>query len=1210
VTVALPPADAAARRAAQLEFDRPVVLEAGAGTGKTTALVARLLAWSVGLGWERTREELEAGARSLAGPDEVAKTLLERVVAITFTEAAAAEMAERFQRELARLGDARDPESGGPPWPPSWLVPEAFPPSREERALRARALLAAVDRLRVQTIHSFALRLVRRHALDLLLHPSLSVDAEETVLDETLHATLTELLPPRYRAGDPALERLAHRGIGPREIAAAAKALAQFGVGAEPLERDPFDEASIRSAVAPLAANVMRLLERLQAHAFPKQLTGAESLRGDLALLAERLDPLPGDRAALTRLLEVLDDLPGKSGRNKLDNWRRGKLAKGEVDLFGAEADEVIAASVALDGDLAFVASLDPDLLDAARTTVAPLLRETERRLRARGVVTFADLLRFAVQLLGQKKARPAAARIRAGIRQLLVDEFQDTDELQAILVLRLALEGPPEDRPGLFLVGDPKQSIYGWRRARLGVYRELVGEALGGAAPLPLTANFRSASGILDEVERAVAPLMTRESETEARFEPLVALGERRDERARIEYWLTWPSAQERDAGTERLAAAEAARREAAAIAADLAERIARGALEPARAALLVRGKTHVETYLDALRERDVAFAVEKDRSYFRRRETIDAAALVRAILDPADLVALTTLLRSPFVGVPDAALLPLFRAGLPERLGTAIRADAATRADLDRILAKAAATMPSDVPGLERVAGWPTALEAALVALLERRAAFAHEDAQLWVDRLREAFAVEPVAAARYQAPYRLANLDRFFRELGARLVAGEAPHRIVADLRRTVAEGADTSEARPLASADDAVRVMTLHAAKGLEFDDVYLVGVHQRTGVRRAAPGNAAEYVGEAWEYRLFGVPTPGLAPVRDLDERIRAAEQVRLLYVGMTRAIRRLVLVGALPGGGPVPPERAGSLADLLAGRLPATEELPARLAAAGASGFEDETQTLWRLTPPSRPSDRPTDEIAGDAAIDGAHDDLLALRARERGLAEARQRRRRHAPTTALVVDDTAEASDDRLTTPRAAPARDEVREEALARGQALHLALELAPIARREPERWRAAARSAFERALPGAGEAERRRFEERLDRLAGSELFARLEALSASVVARELPILLAAESVDDGVVPETPIDAITGAIDLLYLDPSNGEPVIADFKSDAVEDDEAEAALRSRYAPQLAVYAEAVRRGLGLDRTPRRELWSLALDRILPLDEDPVAR
>ncbi len=1166
-------ADRRARRLAQVEFSRPVVLEAGAGTGKTTALVARLLSWSIGRGWEELAAKRDAAGEILAGG------VLERVVAITFTDAAAAEMADRYQRELAHLA------TGAPL--AHWLETSAFPADAEERARRARALLAAVDRLRVLTIHSFALRLIRAHALEGGLHPALAVDPEEIGLAEAIYETLAENLPPLYQREDPNLERLARAGLGPAELAEALTEISRKGLGAAAIAQDPWRESAIREAVAPAERAARSLAAALDGAELSRRAPASLALREELPAMIERIAAVPGSRAGLVALAADLSGILSDAARRKLEAWGKGRLADSDRSAL-ADPAAVQESARALDRSLRFLATVDADLLDAARMTLAPLAADVESRMRRRGLATYSDLLRLAVDLLALPRV---AADARRGISQLLVDEFQDTDELQCVLVSRLALEGPLDERPGLFLVGDPKQSIYGWRRARLGNYHDFVDRALAGAAAAPLVANFRSAAGVLAEVERVVAPLMTGSDEVTAPFAPLVAAGAEAGTPAEIQYWLAWGDGEGK---ARKLSVSAATAREATAIAADLRERIDAGRLVPRDAAILLRSGTHLERYLEALRQRDVPFAVEKDRSYFRRRETIDAAGLVRAALDPADLLALATLLRSPFVGVPDAALLPLWRAGLPAMMTTLTGPSEAASSALAAALEQASAAVPAGVSGLDRFADWPRAAGAALEALLERRAAFERESGDVWVDGLRRAFLPEAVAAARYQARYRLANLDRFFRELAARLEDGVPMHRLLADLRAAVQERPDTPESRPLDGADNAVRVMTLHSAKGLEFREVYLAGLHHEVGGRQRAPSFAAERVDERWEYRLFGAPTPGLAPAADLEERIRAAEQVRLLYVGMTRAVRRLVLSGALPfAREAADPSRARSLAQLFAGRLPESG-LAAEVAAAPGAGWRDGEGVVWRLLPPPHevePSGRTADGSTPDDTAEA-----LARCVDLRAAAFARRARPRISRVTELA-EWTAEPVRADDGPPDAPPVDEKARNWALARGAALHRALELAPLAGAEPERWRAAATATLERELTAIDERERRRFAADLDRLLASRLFGRLAELEPKIVARELPLLLATCD------PDPPLDAVTGAIDLVYLDPATGEPVIADFKSDAVAADEV-AALVARYTPQLDLYARAVVAALGLESPPRRELWLLALDRIEPLD------
>ena len=163
------------------------MLEAGAGTGKTTTLIGRLLAWCLGAGWDRAGgarwpSGLAAGRpRGPAAPERMAAAVLRGVVAITFTEAAAAEMAARAARELGALARGDEP-------PPGSIAPVLPPP--DERTRRARALLGTLDHLAVRTIHAFCRGLLADHPLEAGLHPELTVDADGRLLEEVVRETV------------------------------------------------------------------------------------------------------------------------------------------------------------------------------------------------------------------------------------------------------------------------------------------------------------------------------------------------------------------------------------------------------------------------------------------------------------------------------------------------------------------------------------------------------------------------------------------------------------------------------------------------------------------------------------------------------------------------------------------------------------------------------------------------------------------------------------------------------------------------------------------------------------------------------------------------------------------------------------------------------------------------------------------------------------
>ncbi|HEX9801471.1 MAG TPA: UvrD-helicase domain-containing protein, partial [Thermoanaerobaculia bacterium] len=848
-------ADADARELARREFERPVALEAGAGTGKTRSLVARLGTWLLGPGWRTAAAELaaERTARGAAPapPAEIAARACEGVVAITFTDAAAAEMATRVDRLLGQAavgGAAADLEE----------LPDAA--AGDEAARRAEALLAASARLRISTIHGFCHRLLAESPLEAGLHPGFEVDAD----GERTTGLATEVLLDRLRRRDDALVGLLAAGVDPPELLAALELLSAEGVTADELRRDPFDGATLRARFAALAA----ALDALLAAAAPLR-TGhkvASILDGLAALdrLRAELDAADPSAAGLARLRASLERA-GDEARKILSGWGAGSFGKTEEKLLGGVPPALVAAAAEAARQHGALAELDPALHALARRALAEPLAELAAHRRAEGVVTFDDLLERTARLLAER--RGVRDRLRRGIRQLLVDEFQDTDRRQCDLLRRLVLDDSPAPRPGLFVVGDPKQSIYGWRSADLAAYDEFLDEleAAGGVTGR-LEVNFRSAPPVLAEVERALAPVLVEEAGIQAAFQPLRPSPARADDsgfvaagRAAVEYWASWDRAALAGDGTT--SAARAAEVEARAIAAEVRELVGSGAAHWRDFALLLRARGDLDVFLDALRRAGVPYVVQKDRSYYRRREVIDAAAAVRAILDPDDLLALVAFLRSPFVGIPDAAWLPLWRAVFP-----AAMANLDGERGLAEALAsvrRAAAESVAGVPAAARAADWGDSLAAAVEAIARLRAEFRALPASAWIERLRARLLLEPIAAARFLGRFGLANLERLFADLEARLAEEPDPARALAALRRAIADETAAEEARPPEQDEDAVAVMTIHTAKGLEFRHVYLVQAQRQAGGPSASslPALAVGPPGDTREMVLFGAPTP-------------------------------------------------------------------------------------------------------------------------------------------------------------------------------------------------------------------------------------------------------------------------------------------------------------------------------------------------------------
>jgi ATP-dependent helicase/nuclease subunit A len=1170
--------DAEARSRAQREFRRPLVLEAGAGTGKTATLVARVLAWCLGPGWDAAAAQL-LGAHPV-GSDRLAARTLSRVVAITFTEAAAAEMAARVEQALVAV-ETGEPVVG---------LDEATLPDPGLRQQRAAALRDGLEHLVVQTLHAFARRLLAAHPFEAGLHPQLEVDAEGEVQRAVVRRVLETRLREAYAQEGDALA-LAASGHGPHELELELLALLESGVSARDLAGDPLAAEKLRALFARLRGGLEAFREasgdRLHAASRSPLAVQAAQLVDDALALSSAEDA--GTLADLAALVAA-----NESAARRLRDWAKDRFNQQEQRVLADRREQTVRAAAGLAPLLAHLGELDPEALARAQRVLAPLLAEVEEALDRRGFATFASLLSRAARLV---ELRPDVARdLRRDIDQLLVDEFQDTDPLQCALVGALALDGDPAERPGLLLVGDPKQSIYGWRDADLAAYEEFVARALACGGELHrLSVNHRSLPAVLAEVERVIAPVMRREAGVQPAFEPLVpnesnASRSFEDSKrfAGVEHWIAAPWQEESgEVGTGTASAAT--RLEAGALAADLLALQRERGVPWRSIGVLFRSRGDWDVYLSALREAGVPFSVEGDRSYYRRREIIEAAAWVRCVLDPHDLLALVATLRSAAVGVPDAAWVPLFSRGLPERVAELASADADGLAALCADAEAVAAALPRDIPGLSRIAGWQRNLVAALSAIGELREAFTADPADVFVEKLRASLLLEATEAARFLGPWRVANLERFFRDLCEELAAGADTQDVLRRLRHAVAEEEEMEEEPPHDTAADAVQILTLHGAKGLDFDHVYLMQLHKGTG-QRPGPRIDAARVGNELELRLLGVPSIGFDRVVERRARVSDAERVRLLYVGMTRARERLVLSGAWPAF--LQTRRADTHAVLLEQRrdLP---DLPAVLGEAGRAGRAAVDVSGARFVLPALrdASPPPPEEIAtrGSAAEPRAGEVSLPVLQQE---AEARMARPLGGRASDTASDDPEERAARLCGQPQAGSLPADVARQA---GIAVHRVFEEldldVPVAEslRDPGARIREALGPRAAENPAVVEEAGRIF----DGLAGGELLSRLERLRHHVVARELPVLLTPGPEDAA------LGFVAGSIDLVARDPDDGAWVVIDFKTDSIPNAHALAARTSVHARQGAAYQRALREGLSLPSDPRLELWFLRLDR-----------
>ncbi len=603
------PVDEAARARTRDEHAANLVLEAGAGTGKTTLLV------------ERIEAMLRTGAAHL---DEIA--------AVTFTENAATTMKLRLRERLERSRtDAR-------------LAPL-------ERG-RVSEALEVLERASISTIHALCAQILQERPLECGVLPGFAM-ADEAQADALFAAAWEEWLGERLAGGDDVLLDALDRGVpleglGPWGERGSLRGFARTLVE----QRDLLPLAGERGFV-PETARAELLAQAARARELLASAAAGDTLAGRLLLLAEHAEGMPAlCGPELERQLLALPQIPANFGFRP--HWQSAEaLAEGRaIARWTKEARERWAAAQGADLHGRLVRALGG---------VKGLY---ERRKAEAGVLDFLDLLLKARDALrGQPGVREWFGR---RFRYLVIDEFQDTDPLQ-VEIARLLTAG----RAGaLVVVGDAKQSIYRFRRAEVRLFRELTQAA---AAPqssvLHLVQNFRSRPAILRFVNRVFAELIQASDEADQpAYEAIAPPPDLPDEPSVVALRFWAPP----NASGEDLLDAEARALAAFVSRVALGKEVVRdplsGAWRPSRTGdvlVLARRLTRVSALEDALEAAGLRFTVDGGKSFFDRQEVHEALAVLRAVDDERDRISLVAALRSSFFGVSDRDILAYALAG-----------------------------------------------------------------------------------------------------------------------------------------------------------------------------------------------------------------------------------------------------------------------------------------------------------------------------------------------------------------------------------------------------------------------------------------------------------------------------------------------------------------------------------------------------------------
>ena len=825
-----------------LERGRDVVVTAGAGTGKTCTLVARYLSL------------LAEGL------------LLRSIVAITFTKKAAREMRNRVREEVRKHLERTD------------LSPELRPELGEGERERWQALYAELDAARIGTIHSLCTEILRAHPAEAGVDPRFEVldegqinilrgravdealawaaDDEQAVvlfallgergLQGTLDALIERRLDARHVLADLPGDLLAHwqRALADRQQQALdallerpewVEAVATLqGNGAT--DQDDRMEIQRRAALAAIQnAAVQSLTDRLASLAH----------LDEISLSGGRKSAWPGGKTQLDAVKDALRTLRGL--------WR-SQSALLELSLTGL--DEALAQA-----------------LPALRVAFAFACRRYDAFKRERNALDFDDLEHGALELLEQDDS--ARERWQRDVRAILVDEFQDTNGRQRDLVSLLNGDGGK-----LFIVGDAKQSIYRFRGADVTVFRAERERIEHEGAAFQLETSYRAHRDLIEGLNELLRPVLGEEEDPARPWaEPFARLLPHREEPGpgfappHVELHLTVGS---KGAGALDRAADALAARIVGLVDSDV-QVVEDGrvrSLGYGHVAILCRASTSFSAYEDGLERAGAPFLTVAGRGFYGRAEIRDLLNGLQALADPTDDLALAGLLRSPAFALSDAALYRLClerdRVEGAVSLWDVLRQAGAGLAGEDGQRAERAVRVIADLHG--RVGRSPVA--DVLKAFLD---------------------------ATDYRAALIRAGQSRGARNVSKLLADGHASGIVgvgefleyVSGLRDT---GTREGEAR--ATAEGAVQIMTVHAAKGLEFP---VVAIGDATYDGRGAGGVLVD-------------PDLGvLLPLRDEEDNLPAiyclgkaraadqgeAESDRLFYVAATRAREKLIFSGCI-----------------------------------------------------------------------------------------------------------------------------------------------------------------------------------------------------------------------------------------------------------------------------------------------------------------------
>jgi ATP-dependent helicase/nuclease subunit A len=845
--------DSADRERIDTDLDRHLFVKAGAGSGKTHHLVRRILA-------------LVASGVSLRS-----------IAAVTFTEKAAGELRDRVRNELGTHG-------GGL--------------SEEQR----KQALDELDSAPIGTIHSFATRILEDNPIEAGLPPAIEVMDElrsQIAFGGRWRRVRTALFSDDESSL--ALEVLLAAGMTLGTLEEVAKELDsswdRLSPGAVPVATVPSLD------LAPLMRQAIELWDRRGecCNSEDKLLPRLDQLEEWISFARETIEA-----EDLGQSFELLATVPGKGIGGQAGNWPDVKSVKTQFDDLVTEAKRLAAHLI------------QPAIARVLAVVGEILLEESQARQRS-GQLEFHDLLVLSRNLLVGTANAEVHARLHGRYQRILLDEFQDTDPLQAELAIRIAAPVTADLRswrgltvpPGrVFMVGDPKQSIYRFRRADIAIYLELLDLSLDADADasVSMITNFRSTEPVLGWINAVFGKLIVDDGHRQPAYEPLTHNPGRTrwDETAGGPAVVVLGTTDDDRAGLEEASTAERREREALDVASAIVEALghasgpawlnehpgtfARTPMELKDICILLPSRASLAALENALEAKNIDFIAEASSLVYSTQEIHDLLLALQAIANTADEAALALALRTPLFACGDDDLLRWSMDGgrwniyTPVPHGFEEHPVGLAMAYLRNLHRAAVISSPADL--LDRLVTDRFVREVVL-------------DSPRYRDVWRRIRFVIDQARAWSEATF--GSLRDYLEWTGSQS-----------------SEGARVKESIVPDSGINAVRITTVHGAKGRQFPMVILSGMS--SSWRMASSRVFWDVDGtplvsfKAATTAAEGVSTLGYSDAALSEKTFLTAERIRLLYVACTRAESHLVVSA-------YPPKKGQSWTTLMAGGL-------------------------------------------------------------------------------------------------------------------------------------------------------------------------------------------------------------------------------------------------------------------------------------------------